>query len=222
MEQATTERTASRQAGTKEKSPVVQRVSDLRKRAKEDTDAVREETWTWFKELGKARDEDGLNQLFALGQAPKELDGPTDGILVVPLIQGVLDQGLSLITSIWMPWMGKRFDAANDRGDNLLTESAHWPAKLLWPRYSTKEIDDADGRAAFEFKTYVEPGKHDPDTDVLVIDYEPVSDNPDLLIRKIRDELVEIAAGAHLGKILYRTGEDDYRNLGFFALRPPS
>jgi hypothetical protein len=117
-----------------------------------------------------------------------------------------------------MPWSGKRFDAASNRGDNLLASSAHWPAKLLWPRYSTKEIEG--GRAAFDFNTYVEPGKHDPDTDVLVIDYEPVSDNPDLLIRKIRDELVEVAAGAHLGKILYRTGEDDYRNLGFFALRP--
>ena len=218
MEQATTERQQGR-FGLRQKTPIAERVGELRSRAKKDPDGAREETWSWFKQLGKERDEDTLNELFAQGKSPKDLDGPTDGILVVPLIQGVLDQGLSLITSIWMPWSGKRFDAANDRGDNLLAESAHWPAKLLWPRYSTKEIDEG-GRAAFDFNTYIEPGKHDPKTDVLVIDYAPVSDNPDLLIRKIRDELVEVAAGAYLGKILYRTGADDYRNLGFFALRP--
>jgi len=68
--------------------------------------------------------------------------------------------------------------------------------------------------------TRVEAGKDDPDTKVLVIDYAPVESNPDHLIRSIRDELVEIVPGANLGKILYRTGEDEYRNLGFFALRP--
>lgn len=217
MEQATTQPTEARFRLTR-RSPIEQRVAELRGKAKKDPAATQEEIWEWFKELGSERDENSLNELFARGDAPNGLDGPTEGILVTPLIQGLLDQGLSLITQIWMPWSGKRFDAANARGYNLLAESAHWPAKLLWPRYSTKDL--GEGLAAFDFETRVEPGKHDPDTDVLVIDYAPVSDNPDLLIRKIRDELVEIAAGAHLGKILYRTGSDDYRNLGFFALRP--
>jgi cytochrome oxidase assembly protein ShyY1 len=39
---------------------------------------------------------------------------------VVPLIQGVLDGRLTLITRGWMPWSGKRFDASNHRGDNRL------------------------------------------------------------------------------------------------------
>jgi hypothetical protein len=216
MEQATAERTESPQSGAA--TAVDERVAELRKLAKKSTEAAQEETWDWFKQLGKDRDEAALDALFAKGKAPKALDGPTDGILVVPLIQGILDQGLSLITSVWMPWSGKRFDSKGNRGDNLLAGSAHWPAKLLWPRYETKEVEG--GRAAFDFVTRIEPGKHDPDTDVLVIDYAPVTDNPDLLIRKIRDELVEIAAGAHLGKILYRTGDDTFTNLGFFALRP--
>lgn len=219
MEQATTQPTEARFRLTR-RSPIEQRVAELRGKARKDSAATQEEAWEWFKELGSKRDESSLNELFARGKAPKGLDGPTEGILVAPLIQGLLDQGLSLITQIWMPWSGKRFDAANARGDNLLAESAHWPAKLLWPRYETKELDG--GRAAFEFETRIEPGKHDPDTDVLVIDYAPVSDNPGLFIRKVRDELVEVAGGAHLGKILYRTGEDGYRNLGFFALRPES
>jgi hypothetical protein len=217
MEQATAERTTQAERGTAP-SAVDEKLTKLRKRAKKEPDAAQEETWSWFKALGKERDEAALDALFARGRAPRKLDGPTEGILVVPLIQGILDHGLSLITEIWMPWSGKRFDARANRGDNLLAESAHWPAKLLWPRYSTKEIEG--GLAAFEFETRIEPGKHDPDTDVLVIDYAPVSENPDLLIRKIRDELVEVAGGAHLGKILYRTGDDSYTNLGFFALRP--
>ena len=76
-------------------------------------------------------------------------------------------------------------------------------------------------RLAFDFETRIEPGKHDPGTEVLVIDYAPVEENPNLLIRSIRDELVEIVPGANLGKILYRSSEESYTNLGFFALRPP-
>ncbi len=44
----------------------------------------------------------------------------------------------------------------------------------------------------------------DPSVDVLVIDYESVSTNPNLLIRQIRDELVQIVPGANLGKMLVK------------------
>jgi hypothetical protein len=216
MEQATAERAT--RAKSRKKSPVQKRLDELRSNAKDDPGAAAEAAWSWFKELGGRRDEQALNELFALGKPPKDLDGPTDGILVVPLIQGVLDRGLSLITKAWMPWSGKRFDAANNRGDNLLVGSARWPAKLIWPRYGTKSAPG--GRAAFDFETRVEPGKHDPGTKVLVIDYAPIEKNPGLLIRSIRDELVEVVPGANLGKILYRTGDEKYTNLGFFALRP--
>ncbi|MGH2984260.1 MAG: hypothetical protein ACRDK5_08410 [Solirubrobacterales bacterium] len=217
MEQATAEGT-KRRFRLGQQSPIAERVEELRSLAKKENYVARDATWAWFKELGEHRDQAALDEIFALGKAPKGLDGPTDGILVVPLIQGVFDRGLTVITKAWMPWNGKRFDAPNNRGDNLLAGTARWPAKLIWPRYETKPVPG--GRAAFDFETRIEPGKHDPDTEVLVIDYAPVSDNPDHLIRSIRDELVEVAGGAHLGKILYRTGEDSYRNLGFFALRP--
>jgi hypothetical protein len=217
MEQATAEGT-KRRFKPGEQTPVAERVEELRSLAKKESYVARDSAWAWFKELGKRRDKRALNEIFALGTAPKGLDGQTDGILVVPLIQGVLDRGLSVITGGWMPWAGKRFEAANNRGDNLLAGSARWPAKLIWPRYETKPVPG--GRAAFDFETRIERGKQDPDTDVLVIDYAPVEGNPDHLIRSIRDELVEVAGGAHLGKILYRTGDDSYRNLGFFALRP--
>ncbi len=56
---------------------------------------------------------------------------------------------------------------------------------------------------------------------MLVIDYAPVEENPDRLIRRIRDEIVEVETGVFLGKILHREDGGDYSNLGFFALRAP-
>ncbi|NBQ43378.1 MAG: hypothetical protein EBU23_13085, partial [Mycobacteriaceae bacterium] len=78
----------------------------------------------------------------------------------------------------------------------------------------------AEGKLAFDFKTYVEAGKEDPDVDVMVIDYADVEDNPKLTIRKVRDELVELVPGVYLGKILFKT-DSGYTKLGYFALRTP-
>ena len=102
----------------------------------------------------------------------------------------------------------------------MLARSARLPARLPWPSYSMR--DAGEGLAAFDFQTWVEPGALDPETDVLVIDYACVESNPRLLIKQVRDELVEIAPGAHLGKMLWRSGSGvDTRHtlLAFFALK---
>lgn len=202
---------------------VEERVESLRALASRDRDAARRQTWEWFHVLGAqvARDpaaaEAQLDALFGTGSPPEQLDGATQGILVAPLIHRFADRPLRGLSSLWMPWQGKRFDAANASGDNLLTGGARWPAKLLWPRYATWE--QPDGRAAFRFKTYVAPGAVEPRCDVLVIDYAAVEENPGLLIKSVRDELVEIVDGTHLGRILYARGDGGYAKIGFFALR---
>jgi hypothetical protein len=43
--------------------------------------------------------------------------------------------------------------------------------------------------------------------------------NPRFLIKRIRDELVEIVPGANLGKVLRRHGDGSYALIGYFALR---
>ena len=116
-----------------------------------------------------------------------------------------------------MPWAGKQFDSATDSGDNLLARSAKWPARLPWPAYRMR--DAGDHLAAFDFQTRVAQGKLDPGTDVLVIDYAPVDSNPLLVIKQVRDELVEVAPGAHLGKMLWRHKQDRYSLAAYFALR---
>ncbi len=211
---------------TAEKTPtsdVAGRVAELRELAATDVDDAARQAWAWIEELGDRAGSDRqgaeaeLDELFALGKAPKGLDGATEGILVAPLIQPLVDKVAGAITSLWMPWQGKSFDAAAGRGNNRLTGETRWVAKLLWPLYGTKQGSDGE-RLAFDFETRVEPGELDPDTEVLVIDYAPVDDNPGLIIKSIRDELVEIVPGANLGKILYRRG-GGYSNIGFFALR---
>ncbi len=210
---------------TEQPSAIQSRVAELRTLAESDPTAAANQAWSWIKKLGKEAGDDRagaeakLDELFLQGKVPTGLDGATEGILVTPLIQPIADTVVRRITGAWMPWAGKRFDQAEGTGDNLLAGSARWPAKLLWPLYATKEA--AEKRAAFDFNTFEDAGKVDPSLKVLVIDYESVESNPRLIIKKIRDELVQIVPGANLGKVLWKTGEDSYTNIGFFALRTP-
>jgi len=178
-----------------------------------------EETWNTLRELGKKESFDELDDLFRRGGTPSGLDGPTDGMLVVPSMGSIRTPFVKTVSSVWMPWLGKRFFAAEQRGDNRFRQSVRLPAKLLWPSYSTRP--NGQERTAFDFVTRVEAGGLDPDVQVMVIDYAPVETNPDRLIRRIRDEIVEVAPGTYLGKILHREDDGEYSSLGFFALRNP-
>jgi hypothetical protein len=208
---------------TEAASPIEARLADLRELAVADPAGAQTAVWGWIKELGKRKAEDELGELYRLGTAPQDLEGPTEGILVTPLIQPLVDRFLTTVTGAWMPWLGKSFDTGASRGYNRLANSARWPAKLFWPLYGTKE--DVGARAAFDFETAVEPGKADPDVQVLKIDYGPVESNPRLIIRQIRDELVELVPDTYLGKILWRSGDEgdeSYSCIGYFALKQPA
>jgi hypothetical protein len=185
---------------------VAERVTRLREQAQGDPRGAREEAGGWTRELGRrvvgerAGALTDLQELFLCGQPSEGISGQTKGILVTWTTHPLVDKLIGSITNAWMPWLGKKFDPDAKRGEDTLSSSARWPAKLLWPLYSTGE--SPLGRNAFEFQTYVQAGRLDPAIDVLVIDYESVSANPLLLIRQIRDELVQIVPGAHLGKLL--------------------
>jgi hypothetical protein len=156
-------------------------------------------------------------ELFRAGTPPVGLDGATDGALVGFVMHPAFDRAVAALSSRCLPWAGKRFDAAESGGDNLLLRSTRWPSKLLWPSYRFR--DAGEHLAAFDFQTRVERGALDKETDLLVIDYELVESNPRLVIRQIRDELVEIAPGTHLGKMLWRHRDGHHSLLAYFALR---
>jgi hypothetical protein len=209
-----------------DRSEVADRVAELREQAAADPLQARDETWRWFGQLGEQAGRDAepaaaaLAELFALGDPPAGIEGRTEGILVAPTISAPVDRLLRGISGAWMPWLGKRFDADAQRGDNVLTQSARWPAKLFWPLYGTRPL--GDDRSAFDFETRVEPSEDDRSVEVLVIDYVVVDSNPGFLIKRIRDELVEIVPGANLGKVLWRHGDGSYSLIAYFALRSPA
>jgi hypothetical protein len=195
-----------------------------RRTAGDDPIAARDEAWRRIEDLGRrARtDRDGalneLQEMFVSGRPAEGIRGQTEGLLVTWTMHPLVDKLLGAVTGAWLPWLGKNFDPDAGRGINTLTASARGPAKLLWPGYATRE--DPLGRSAFEFKTYVERGRLDPTVDVLVIDYESVPENPRLVVRQIRDELVEIVPGANLGKMLVRLPRRRDPVLGlYFALK---
>lgn len=196
----------------------------LRDSVKTQPAGAADSTWAWIDDLSRRARSDAdsadaeLNELFRLGTPPTDLHGATEGMLVMTTTNPAFDAVVRVITSLWMPWQGKRFDAEAAKGDNRLTRSTGLVGKLLWPLYSM--TDHADGKLAFDFKTYVEPGKEDPDVDVMVIDYADIEKNPKLIIRSVRDELVELVSGVYLGKILFKT-DSGYTKIGYFALRIP-
>jgi hypothetical protein len=203
---------------------VAGRVTGLREKARQDPAGARDEAWAWIEQLGESAKRDRraaleeLQQLFLTGRPAQDVRGQTEGILVTWTLNPLVDKLIGTLTDNWMPWVGKKFDPEHGQGINTLTGSARWPAKVLWPLYSTNA--GPLGREAFDFNTYVEPGKLDPSVDVLVIDYESVKSNPTLLIRQIRDELVQIVPGANLGKMLVNVpGRKDPSLALYFALR---
>lgn len=196
----------------------------LRDSVKTQPEGAADSTWAWIDELSRRAGSDAeaadaeLNELFRLGTPPTDLHGATEGMLVMTTTNPAFDAVVRAITSLWMPWQGKRFDSEAGTGDNRLTRSTGLVGKLLWPLYSM--TDHTDGKLAFDFKTYVEPGKDDPDIDVMVIDYADIEKNPKLVIRSVRDELVELVPSVYLGKILFKT-DSGYSKIGYFALRIP-
>jgi hypothetical protein len=228
MAEASTKTTARKSTGTRAKkkpdNPVAARVAELRTKAGTDPGGAREEAWAWIEDLGqRARENrkdahEELQQLFLTGEPADDIKGQTEGILVTWTLHPLADRVLGTITGSWMPWLGKAFTPETETGVNTLTKSARLPSKLLWPLYSMR--DSPLGHSAFDFKTYVEAGKLDPSVDVLVIDYESVPENPALLIRAIRDELVRIVPGANLGKMLVKVPRrKDLFPACYFALK---
>jgi len=88
--------------------------------------------------IGGERDETiaTLNAIFKLGHAPETaLDGPYHGQLLSPTLFTPLDAYGRFVSRFYLPWKGKRFDAARNAGCNLFTPSAPVSGKLFWPRY---------------------------------------------------------------------------------------
>ncbi len=209
---------------------VARYVAALQDLAEADADLAGRQCWDQIRLAGmragrrRAEAHDSLNRIFRLGTLPEPmLDGRFDGVAITPTTFATTDPVLLALSSVWMPWVGKRFDAEKATGDNIMLPSARLPAKLFWPSYRFQDL--GEGRyAAFRFRSYAGAGVVDPDREVLKIDYD-WDENPGFLIRDILDELVQVVPGVYLGKVLLGFGKPAYANrrlVGYFVLRTPT
>jgi hypothetical protein len=171
--------------------------------------------------IGKERDKSiaTINALFKLGHAPDvAIDGPCRGQLLSSTLFGPLDTFGRSLARLYLPWKGKKFDAASASGCNIFTRSAPVIGRLIWPSYSAWKRYRPGKFTAFKFNTYTGQGVQDPEVSTLKLDYDNPT-NPRLLIRSVLDELVQISGNYYLGKAMLWRPNGRYRLAAFFALR---
>ncbi len=168
-----------------------------------------------------ARGMAALNGLFRTGIVPEpSLQGRYVGELLALDIAPGLTQLFQSLTDAWMPWLGKKFDAAHQSGENIFTRDLYWLARLFNPLYRGFVIESAKVYRGFAFHTYLAPGLMDPDQQVLKIDYN-LKENPSLTVRRVLDELVQLSDGLYLGKAHVKwwwRPQDGWQTVAYFML----
>jgi hypothetical protein len=159
-----------------------------------------------------------LNMLFRSGSAPApSLNGRYAGELLALDIAPGLTQFYEWLTSRWLPWLGKTFNAVQQSGDNIFTRNSYPLARFFNPFYRDFVSDGPKTYRAFSFRTYVAPGLADPDRMVLKIDYD-LNDNPSLTIRRVLDELVQLDDHLYLGKAHVHWWSGGWQMVAYFSL----
>jgi hypothetical protein len=86
--------------------------------------------------LDRARGWAALNEIFREGTPPRPpLNGRFAGELVALDLKPGLTEFFGSVAAAWLPWAGKRFDAAQACGDNIFSRGSLALAHILFPRY---------------------------------------------------------------------------------------
>jgi hypothetical protein len=159
-----------------------------------------------------------LDELFREGMPPDPpLQGFYRGDLVPVNVAPGLTPLLQWLTAQWMPWQGKTFDRAGARGYNVLSCDSLRLARIFWPGYRHYVPSGNNTFRAFQFRTYVGPGRADVHTQVLKIDYK-LRENPVLSVRRLLDELVQVADDYYLGKAHLKWWWGQWQTVAYFTL----
>ncbi len=137
-------------------------------------------------------------------------------LVALDIAPGLTDL-LTRLTSNWLPWKGKTFDPVHARGDNIFSRDSLRLARVFNPFYNHFVGDGPQNYRGFAFRTYLGPGREDPDRNVMKIDYD-LAENPGL-IRRVLDELVQIGDGTYLGKAHVKWWSGRWQRVAFFALQ---
>jgi hypothetical protein len=159
-----------------------------------------------------------LNEIFRSGTLPEPpLRGRYIGELVALDVAPGLTALADLVSAAWMPWKGKTFDPGRERGENILTRDSLTLARVCAPFYRGYADDGWHTYRAFAFRTYVAPGRADPDRQVLKIDYD-LAGNPRLSVRRVLDELVQVGDRLYLGKAHLKWWWGTWQLVAYFTL----
>jgi len=157
-----------------------------------------------------------LSRIFRLGDVPAP-DGRYEGELIGHSTGLLSDPFFDWMSRIYLPWLGKTFDAASSTGDNVFIDNAWSRAtgKFGWPEYRVQSETPPHTVRVFPFKSAPGPAVEDEGLTVLRLDYGH-SPNP-LPVRRLVDEVVELPGGYLLGKAHVR-GLRELRRVFFFGL----
>lgn len=158
-----------------------------------------------------------LDDMFCSGELPGPLDGRYAGEMVAVAVAPGLTGLIETIQRRRRPWLGKWFAADQARGENILSMTARPALRLTHPFYRDMHFDTSSTFRALRFRTYPAPALFD-DLVVLKIDYD-LPANPRLTIRRVLDELVEVADGFYLGRAYVRWWWGRWQRVAYFTLR---
>jgi hypothetical protein len=159
-----------------------------------------------------------LNDLFRAGVVPNPPpNGRYRGELVMLDLAPVLTPFFQRLANAWMPWLGKTFNASQQRGDNLFRNDSYLMARVFNPLYRGFRSDRSGTYGGFAFRTYTAPGLFDRDQTVLKIDYN-LKENPALTVRRVLDELVQLDENLYLGKAHVHWWAGGWQTVAFFSL----
>jgi hypothetical protein len=167
-----------------------------------------------------------LERLFRGGRRPTSPpSGLARGTFLTTTVEPTVDRAVAALTAVAMPWLGKSFDPAAGRGENVFAPGPAWYAAALLrlvPWLGWPIARDAAGRLrGFQFVTEPGRGLEDPDTEVLRIVYDDRRSPNPFPVRRVLDEVVEVEPGLLLGKAHLRGRSGRFRKVAFFALRLP-
>lgn len=159
-----------------------------------------------------------LDELFRDGSPPAvALDGRYAGELLALNVAPGLTGLATWLAGRWMPWLGKRFDAASEQGDNVFHNNSRGLARVYWPLYRDYRADGPTTYRAFAFRTRIGPGVADPDRIVLKIEYD-LPGNPAATVGRVVDELLQIGDGLYLGKAHLQWWWGRWQQVAYFSL----
>lgn len=164
---------------------------------------------------------DALNEIFRMGSPPQPPpDGSYPGEMLTFTRGPLITRMIALVGRVWMPWRGKAFDASRALGFNIITRGFLGPARLIWPLYTRYLYHGPKTFRAFPFQTSLAPSVTDPEIQVLKLDYD-LDMNPRFIIRRLLDELVQVAPGCYLGKAYLRSRRG-WKQWAYFTLTEDS